>query len=131
VNAIKETTNRSHLPDERFRATFSALARKDIAESHKLFDTCPEKTYRMPDAEYTFRLKKLMQIADGHRQEIYRLTTSLLLGQMMSRRCEDESEASDTAYRLLIVSINCLAAKRAAWEMNASGRTFAVATWRG
>jgi hypothetical protein len=39
-------------PDERFRAVLEAAARDDFDERESLVATCPEKTYRMPDATF-------------------------------------------------------------------------------
>lgn len=38
---------------ERFRLVVAALARKDLNEVDRLIDSCPRKTYRMPDAAFT------------------------------------------------------------------------------
>lgn len=42
--------------EERFSLTISALARNDIKEADRLWDTCPKFNYRAHDLEYTHRV---------------------------------------------------------------------------
>ena len=49
--------------NERLSQSIEALARGDYAEATRLRDTCPEKTYRMPDAEYSIAVSVLHDLA--------------------------------------------------------------------
>jgi len=43
-------------PKERINLTISALAREDIVEADRLYDTCPKRDYTVCDKEYNCRL---------------------------------------------------------------------------
>lgn len=43
-------------PEERFSLTISALARNDIKEADRLWDTCPRHSYKVIDFEYANRV---------------------------------------------------------------------------
>lgn len=49
--------------NERLSLLIEALAWGDHAEATRLRDTCPEKTYRMPDAEYSIAVMVLHDLA--------------------------------------------------------------------
>lgn len=49
--------------NERLSLLMEALARGDYAEATRVRDTCPEKTYRMPDAEYSIAVGVLHDLA--------------------------------------------------------------------
>jgi hypothetical protein len=50
-------------PEERFRAALEAAARDDFDERESLVATCPEKTYRMPDAAFLDRIDASRDLA--------------------------------------------------------------------
>lgn len=49
--------------NERLSLLIEALARRDYAEATRVRDTCPEKTYRMRDAEYSMAVSVLADLA--------------------------------------------------------------------
>jgi hypothetical protein len=60
-------SHRYHLlePHERFRAALEAAARGDDRERQRLVDTCPQRTYRMTDADYLDRVDASRDLALG------------------------------------------------------------------
>jgi hypothetical protein len=104
--------------DERFRALISAAARCDGNEMDRLVDTCPEKHYRMLDADFKAPLDKFMLLAASHNAVILRMVVGFLLAVSL-RHSSIESDAQDSSGgidRLEDASMGAMLAKMRAWD---------------
>src|SRR5262245_34582465 len=118
-----ELADRTYLglrPDERLRATVSAIARRDEAEQDRLIATCPEKHYTMRDARYSEPLKALITFATMHHLLMARHAIGVLcaeyLGHMAESKPEKYGSAAELADKYWTASVGGYRAHKAAWE---------------
>ena len=121
MQSVTDKTYRTLSPKERLRAVVSACARNDFTEASRLVDTCPQKKYRMPDADFGYPLRALMNIAQSHELHLYRCALGVTLGTLMADCFEDGSKGAEHAERLTLVSGQVLAARIVAWKRFCSG----------
>ena len=84
-------------PHERFQLALKATARGDENEAEQLHRTCPKKTYRMNEADYTARHEILERFIAGFLSNIEQARGKLMVHQCMQEslkyilgRAEDE-----------------------------------------
>lgn len=89
------------MAQERFNLTISALARGDIKEADRLYDTCPRYDYTMADKEYNCRLMKMPIISHlffercvYYYNTLARIDSAILLLEAMSPPSLDEEDAA-------------------------------------
>jgi hypothetical protein len=104
--------------DERFRLFVAAAARRDEQELDRLNNSCPLKTYRLPDYEYTRRKSMFWLLAVTHCNEVHRLdlaVTALLLLLIATEDREDEARCDQVLEHITTLARR-RQVKRAAWQ---------------
>lgn len=107
--------------EERFRAALSAAARRDMVELDRLIETCPNKTYRMRDADFISPLRGFAHIANDQKAYLTHLclTASVALMLALKHEYADEPDQSSDYLRataLVEMTRSAIAGARLAWS---------------
>lgn len=122
---LADTVYRELQPQERLRATISALARGDEEEQDRLIRTCERKLYKMPDAEFSSPLKGVSAMAAMHYLLVMRLLVNFLLADKLIAATERAAETDpsklecrgyEVAMQLWDVSVACFKGRQEAWQ---------------
>jgi hypothetical protein len=105
--------------DERFRLFVEAIGRKDLQDADRLDNSCPRKTYKMPDWDYTRKKVRFVFLAQCHLAELFKfdaLAHLALVVQLAHEGEDDGLESAEAAADVFKKLISVRAAKQAAWE---------------
>jgi hypothetical protein len=112
-------------PDERFRLVVAAIARDDGSEIDALARTCPTKTYRMTDPDYTDKIQRAYWLLVSVEADLWRYGCALLWALTMMTQADLDANDDDEKKQADIDHVERYA------DIATQAATVAVVLWDG
>lgn len=97
MHNLKDKSYEQFTPIERINLTMAALARGDIEEADRCWETCPRHDYKALDFDYTIRINAAMMLRMEFREKCFHHYNQIKLieAHMLHLECFIDSEKFD------------------------------------